>query len=417
MPKIKITGKNPLFGEIKINGSKNAALPILAATLLSDESCHIENVPPITDIFNMQNLLLETGKHSNFQKENFLTEASGELSPFASYLFTNRLRASFLVAGPLLAKTGSARVSYPGGCPIGARPVDLHLKGFQKLGASIHTENGYISLKSDKLRGNKIYLDFPSVGATENLMMAATLAKGTTVIENAAAEPEITDLAGFLNKMGAEVAGAGSDTVTVRGVEKLSGCSYSVIPDRIEAGTYLIAAAATAGKVTVTDVMPEHLNPVIAKLRETGTHITVKGSSVTAEGKSTYKAVDIKTMPHPGFPTDLQAQFCAYLSGAKGTSVITETIFENRFMHIGELKRLGAKIVTEGRTAVIEGTTKLNGAQVIAGDLRGSAALVIAGLMAEGTTLLEDGGHLFRGYHHMIENLRSLGAKIELLEP
>lgn len=415
MPNIRITGRRPLFGEVKISGSKNAALPILAATLLSDEPCYIKNVPPISDILNMKSLLSETGKRSDFQKDAFLTEASGELSPFASYQFTNRLRASFLVAGPLLAKTGFARVSYPGGCPIGARPVDLHLKGFCKLGASIHNENGYISLRAEKLRGNKIYLDFPSVGATENLMMAATLAKGTTVIENAAAEPEIVDLANFLNTMGAGVEGAGSDTVTIRGTQKLSGCEYSVIPDRIEAGTYLIAAAATGGRVMVTDVVSEHLNPVIAKLRETGAHITVKGSSVTAEGKSNYKSVDVKTMPHPGFPTDLQAQFCAYLCGAKGTSVITETIFENRFMHIGELKRLGAKIVTEGRTAVIEGTNKLNGAQVIAGDLRGSAALIIAGLMAEGITVLEDGGHLFRGYYNMIENLTALGGSVELL--
>lgn len=416
MPKIKITGKQPLNGEIKINGSKNAALPILAATLLCEEPCFIKNVPPITDIFHMKRLLSETGKQSEFQKEIFLTEASGELSPFASYQFANRLRASFLVAGPLLAKTGAARVSYPGGCPIGARPVDLHLKGFQKLGASVRTENGYITLKAEKLRGNKIYLDVPSVGATENLMMTATLAKGTTVIENAAAEPEIVDLATFLNRMGARVEGAGSDTVTIRGVDKLLGCEHTVIPDRIEAGTYLIAAAATGGKVTITDVICEHLNPVIAKLRETGAHVTVKGSSVTAEGKSNYKAVDIKTMPHPGFPTDLQAQFCAYLAGAKGTSVICETIFENRFMHIGELMRLGAKIITEGRTAVIEGTNQLNGAQVVAGDLRGSAALVIAGLMAEGVTILEDGGHLFRGYYHMVENLRELGASIELCE-
>ncbi len=416
MPNIKITGKHALCGEVNIGGSKNAALPILAATLLSDEPCNIRNVPQITDIFNMKSLLLETGKQSKFQREIFLTETSSELSPFAPYHITNRLRASFLVAGPLLAKTGYARVSYPGGCPIGARPVDLHLKGFEKLGASIHTENGYIAIRAEKLRGNKIYLDFPSVGATENLMMAATLAKGTTVIENAAAEPEISDLAGFLNKMGAQVEGAGSDTITVHGVAKLFGCEYSVIPDRIEAGTYLIAAAATGGKITVTDVIAEHLNPVIAKLRETGTHIIVKENSVTAEGKTGYKAVDIKTMPHPGFPTDLQAQFCALLSGAKGTSVITETIFENRFMHIGELKRLGAKIITEGRTAIIEGTKNLNGAQVVAADLRGSAALVIAGLMAEGTTILEDGGHLFRGYYRMIENLKSLGACIELIE-
>ena len=417
MPKIKITGKQPLFGTIKASGSKNAALPILAATLLCDEACHISNVPPITDILKMKYLLRETGKESNFGKESFLTEASGELSPFAPYHMTNRLRASFLVAGPLPAKTGYARVSYPGGCPIGARPVDLHLKGFQKLGATVQTENGYILLKAEKLRAGKIYLDFPSVGATENLMMAATLAKGTTVIENAAAEPEIVNLAHFLNKMGARVDGAGSDTVTIRGVEGLSGCEHNVIPDRIEAGTYLIAAAATGGKVTVTDVIAEHLNPLIAKLRETGAHVSVKGNTVTAEGKSNYKAVDIKTMPHPGFPTDLQAQFCSYLCGAKGTSVITETIFENRFMHIGELKRLGAKIITEGRTAVIEGTNKLNGAQVISSDLRGAAALVIAGLMAEGTTVLEDGGHLFRGYHNMIENLRTLGADIEPIEP
>lgn len=414
MPNIKITGKHPLSGAVKISGSKNAALPILAATLLSDEPCHIRNVPPITDIFNMQRLLMETGKSSEFCKEIFLTESSKELSSFAPYHITNRLRASFLVAGPLLAKTGYARVSYPGGCPIGARPVDLHLKGFEKLGASIHTENGYISIRADKLRGARIYLDFPSVGATENLMMAATLAKGITVIENAAAEPEITDLANFLTKMGAKVEGAGSDTITVNGVEKLSGCEYSVIPDRIEAGTYLIAAAATGGKVSVTDVITEHLNPVIAKLRETGTPVAVGDSVVTVEGKTNYRAVDIKTMPHPGFPTDLQAQFCALLAGAEGTSVITETIFENRFMHIGELKRLGAKIVTEGRTAVIEGTNRLNGAQVVAGDLRGSAALVIAGLMAEGTTVLEDGGHLFRGYYRMIENLQSMGARITL---
>ncbi len=415
MPKIRIIGKRPLSGEVKVNGSKNAALPILAATLLSDTACCIHNVPPITDVLNMKRLLLETGKQSNFQKEQFFTETSSELSPFAPYHITNRFRASFLVAGPLLAKTGYARVSYPGGCPIGARPVDLHLKGFQKLGASIHTENGYISLKADKLRGNKIYLDFPSVGATENLMMTATLAKGTTTIENAAAEPEIVDLANFLKKMGAQIEGAGSDTVTIWGVEKLSGCEYSVIPDRIEAGTYLIAAAATGGKVTLTNIIPEHLNPVIAKLKETGTHVTVKGCKVTVEGKTNYKAVDIKTMPHPGFPTDLQAQFCAFLAGAKGTSVITESVFENRFMHVGELKRLGAKIIVEGRTAVIEGTSGLNGAQVIAGDLRGAAALVIAGLMAEGTTVLEEEGHLFRGYHHLVENLQDLGASVEMI--
>lgn len=415
MPTIEIRGNASLSGKIQVNGSKNAALPILAATILCDKECRLTNVPPIRDIFNMQILLESAGKKGQFQSNTYLCETAEEIFPFASYENTNRLRASFLVAGPLLAKKGYAEIAYPGGCQIGARPVDLHLKGFQKLGASICTKNGYISLKANKLKGNKIYLDFPSVGATENLMMTATLAKGTTRIENAAAEPEIVDLAHFLNKMGAQIRGEGTDTITIEGVPSLSGGEYAIIPDRIEAGTYLLAAAGCGGKVTLEQVIGEHLNPVIEKLKEAGISVSVTDSTVTVEGKSSYRAVDIKTMPHPGFPTDLQAPFCAFLSCAKGTSIITETIFENRFLHIAELKRLGAKITTEGRTAIIEGVSHLNGAQVCASDLRASAALIIAGLMADGTTLISDRGHLFRGYHNLIENLQALGAKIKVV--
>lgn len=416
MPTITITGKKPLSGEVAVNGSKNAALPILAATLLCEQPCHITNVPPISDIWNMQSLLESTGEQIQCSGRDFYCEMGAEISPFASYELANRLRASFLVAGPLLARTGYAKVAYPGGCRIGARPVDLHLKGFSKMGVGAEIQNGYVTLRANKLKGGKIYLDFPSVGATENLMMAATLAQGTTVIENAAAEPEIMDLAHFLVTMGANISGAGTDTVTISGVSALSGGDYQVIPDRIEAGTYMLAAAATGGKVKITNIIAEHLTPVIAKLKETGTGVSVKGNAITVEGKQTFRAVDIKTLPHPGFPTDLQAQFCALLAKAKGTSIITETIFENRFLHLPELRRLGAKITTDGRTAVIEGTPRLYGAQVCASDLRAAAALIIAGLMAEGTTQVEDSGHLTRGYCNMVENLKALGAEISVSE-
>ncbi len=415
MPNFEIKGKRPIAGTVAVQGSKNAALPILAATLLCNQDCKLNNIPPISDISNMQILLATTGKQITQNNRSYLCEASQEISPFASYDITHRLRASFLVAGPLLAKQGYAEIAYPGGCPIGARPVDLHLKGFEKLGASIHTKNGYISLKASRLKGNKIYLDFPSVGATENLMMAASLAKGTTLIENAAAEPEIKDLADFLNKMGAKISGAGTNSIKIEGVCSLQGGEHTIIPDRIEAGTYMLAAAATGGKITLNNVISEHLKPVICKLKDTGTLVSSTEDSVTVEGKGSYNAVDIKTLPYPGFPTDLQSQFCAMLCCAKGTSIITETIFENRLMHIGELKRLGAQITTEGRTAIIEGVSHLNGAQVCASDLRASASLIIAGLMAEGTTIVSDSGHLLRGYHNIVENLKTLGAQIEIL--
>ena len=416
LQRITVNPSSKLSGTVKINGSKNASLPIMAASILCNEGCVLNNLPDIDDIKNMSEILNSSGmnsKKSQLLKNSYICEASSELSPFAAYEKTNKLRASFLVAGAFLAKTGYAQISYPGGCPIGSRPIDLHLKGFEKLGASISTKNGYIEIKAQTLKGNKIYLDFPSVGATENIMIAATNAKGKTIIENAAAEPEIKDLADFINKMGGEVSGAGTDTIIINGVEKLSGGEYSVIPDRIEAGTYMILAAATRGKIKLENIIPEHLAPICAKLKETGTSVLVSKNSVTVEGKANFRAVDIKTLPHPGFPTDLQAQFCAMMTKAKGTSIITETIFENRFMHIGELKRMGAKITLEGRSAIIEGVGKLFGTQTKSTDLRAGAALIIASLMAEGESVIEDDGYIKRGYCDFTENLRNLGADIK----
>lgn len=413
LKKITVNSKNALKGEIKIHGSKNASLPILAATLLCNDGCVIKNVPPLTDINNMNILLKESGVITSKSKEDFMFEVSKELTPFASYENTVKLRASFLLAGPLLAKTGYTQIAYPGGCKIGARPIDLHLKGFEKLGASILNKNGYIELKSSGLKGTKIYLDFPSVGATENIMCAAVTANGKTVIENAAAEPEIKDLADFINKMGGEIMGAGTDTITINGVETLNGGEYTVIPDRIEAGTYMIIAASTRGKIRLTNVIPEHLASIIAKLKETGTTVTTTKNTITTEGKANFKACDIKTLPYPGFPTDLQAQFCAMMTKAKGTSVITETIFENRFMHIGELKRLGAKITADGHTAIIEGVSKLTGAELQSSDLRAGASLVTASLMAEGPSVIRDNDYISRGYCDFVKNLKSLGADIK----
>lgn len=412
MNKLIVTQKSHLKGEIEIHGSKNASLPIMAASLLCKNGCILKNIPNLTDIKNMNTLLKESGVIMSEKNEDFLFETSKELTPFASYENTGKLRASFLLAGPLLAKVGYAQVSYPGGCKIGARPIDLHLKGFEKLGASIINKNGYIELKADKLKGSKIYLDFPSVGATENILCASVLAKGKTIIENVATEPEIKDLADFLNKMGGEITGIGTDTLTINGVESLSGGEYTVIPDRIEAGTYMVLAGATKSKIKLTNVIPEHLTSIISKLKESGVSISTTKTTITAEGKSTIKSCDIKTMPYPGFPTDLQSQFSTMMTKAKGTSLITETIFENRFMHINELKRLGAKITTEGRNAVIEGVGKLTGAEMTSSDLRAGASLVIAGLMAEGTSIIYDNDYINRGYCDFVKNLNTLGAQI-----
>lgn len=412
MQKFIINPKNPPVGEVKISGSKNAALPILASTILLSEPCVINNVPDLSDIRNLKELIKKTGFSSDYRDNMYLSETASEIFPFASYEMTNKLRGSFLIAGPLLARTGYAKIAYPGGCPIGERPINLHLKGFQKLGADIETKNGYIEMKADKLKGAEIYLDFPSVGATENLIAAATLAKGVTKIENAAVEPEIMDLADFLNKAGAQIEGAGTRKILIHGVEKLKGCEHTVIPDRIEAGTYMIMAAATNGKIKVTDIICDHLRPVMEKLREAGISVTERKNSVIVEGKSRYKAVDIKTMPYPGFPTDLQAQFSSFLTKAKGTAIVTETIFENRFSHIYEFKRMGAKVTVEGRTAVIEGVGNLCGTQLKTTDLRAGAALITAALMAEGESVIEDDGHIARGYCDIIKKLEALGVSV-----
>lgn len=415
MQKIIITPENPPKGEIKISGSKNAALPILAATILCEKPCVIKNVPELSDIENMKELIKKTGFNSSLSENIYLSETAKEIFPFASYEMTNKLRGSFLIAGPLLARTGYAKVAYPGGCPIGERPVNLHLKGFSKLGADIAIKNGYIEMKCDKLKGTKIYLDFPSVGATENIMIASAVASGITTIENAAAEPEIKDLADFLNKAGAEIEGAGTPNIRINGVKNLKGCEHTVIPDRIEAGTYMIMAAATGGKIKASDVIGDHLRPVTEKLREAGISVTERKSSITVEGKSRWNAINIKTMPYPGFPTDLQSQFCAFLLKAKGTSVITETIFENRFSHIYEFKRMGANATVEGKTAVIEGADELYGAELKATDLRAGASLIIAALMAKGKSVITDEGYIKRGYCNLESKLKALGinAKFE----
>ena len=414
LEKIIINPKNPPKGEITINGSKNAALPILASTILCSSPSVIENVPKLTDIDNMRKIIERTGFSSAYFNNCYLSETASEITPFASYEMANRLRGSFLIAGPLLARTGRATVAYPGGCRIGERPVNLHLKGFSKLGAEIDIKNGYIDMRCQRLKGSKIYPDFPSVGATENIIIASTLAKGETIIENAAAEPEIKDLADFLNEAGAKIEGAGTPTVKIKGVLELGGCRHRVIPDRIEAGTYMIMAAATGGKIKLNDINCDHLRPVIEKLREAGITITEKKNSLEVSGRCRYNAVNIKTMPYPGFPTDLQAPFCAFLLKAKGTSIVTETIFENRFSHIYEFKRMGANIRVEGKSAIIEETPELFGTELKATDLRAGGALIIAALMAKGQSVITDNGYIKRGYANIEKNLKSLGVDIKI---
>jgi len=408
-----IKGGRALYGSIDINGSKNAALPILAATLLADGECKISNVPDLTDIKNMCELLSCLGCEIEKRYDTYEIFCSNPKSDIMSYETVNKLRASILVAGPLLAKTGKIRISMPGGCQIGARPIDLHLKGFTSMGANVNQGHGYIEAECQRLHGAKIYLDFPSVGATENLIMAASVAKGTTIIENAAAEPEITNLADFINKMGGKVYGAGTDNITIEGVEALKGTDFSVIPDRIEAGTFAFAVASTKGCAIINNVITEHLKPIIAKLNECGVYTKANENSLIVDASNGAGSADIKTMPYPGFPTDLQAPYVALMSGARGTSMVVETVFENRFMHIPELGRMGASIKVDGRTAVVEGTN-LTGAKVKATDLRAGAGLVIAGLNAYGETVIEDVGHIERGYSNFAERLNSLNADIHI---
>ena len=414
MKKYVINGGISLNGEVEINGSKNAALPILAATLLTEECCKIFNVPDLLDIKNMCELLKCLGCNIDTEKNTCKVYADNLQSDVMSYETVNKLRASFLVVGPLLARTGRVKISLPGGCQIGARPIDLHLKGFTAMGAKIEKGHGYVEAVCPKLKGAKIYLDFPSVGATENIIMAASLAEGITTIENAAAEPEIANLADFINSMGGNIKGAGTDTVQIEGVNFLKGGEHQVIPDRIEAGTFAFAAAATRGTIVIKNVIPDHLKPVVAKLEECGISTKISEDSLLIDATKGAKAADIKTMPYPGFPTDLQAPYVALMSSAMGTSMVIETVFENRFMHVPELGRMGANIKIDGRTAVVEGKEKLTGATVQATDLRAGAALVIAGLSASGETIIENIHHIERGYENFAQRLSELNASLRV---
>lgn len=408
----------PLSGTVKISGAKNAVLPILAASLLTDEECKISSVPDLSDVENMIELLGLIGADSEFDRvnENLKVQTKKVKETKVDYDLAGKFRASFLVMGPLLARCKKVKLPLPGGCAIGTRPVDLHLKGFALMGAKITTSHGYVDVKAKELSGCRIYLDFPSVGATENIMMAAVLAKGTTFIENAAAEPEIIDLANFLKEMGAKIYGAGTDKIKIIGVNELKGVEYKVIPDRIEAGTFMAAAAITGGDIVIENVVVEHLTPVIAKLQETNVICEKCRNGLHVCRKSLLKPFSIKTMPYPGFPTDMQAPFMSLMVLAKGTSMLTETIFENRFMQVGELKRMGADITIESRMAVIEGVPRLTGTQVKATDLRAGAALVIAALAAEGETEISDIYHIDRGYCRLEEKLKALGAQIKRTE-
>jgi len=413
MDKLLIEGGTPLSGEISISGAKNAALPILTASLLTDEPLVVGNVPHLRDVTTMLNLLTQMGVGVSVDERMGVELTSKRISePVAPYELVKTMRASVLVLGPLTARCGEARVSLPGGCAIGLRPVDQHIKGLQAMGAELSIEHGYISVRARRLKGARICLDLVTVTGTEILMMAATLADGTTVIENAAREPEVSDLANCLNAMGANVRGAGTDVITVEGVNRLHGARYPVMPDRIETGTFLAAAAATGGDITLRGARPEILDSVIEKLREAGARIETGPDWIKLTTNGALNAVSVRTSPYPAFPTDMQAQFMALNSIARGTAIVTETIFENRFMHVQELKRLGADIEVEGNTAVVKGVSHLDGATVMATDLRASASLVLAGLIARGSTVVERVYHLDRGYERIEEKLSRLGGRI-----
>ena len=419
MEKLIVKGGNRLVGAVKTSGAKNAVLPIIAASILGTTPSHLDEVPMLEDVHTISEVLKCLGLAVECSPEkNVLDIDSTEITSYeAPYELVRTMRASFLVMGPLLARIGKARISMPGGCAIGARPIDIHLKGFEALGVKIEQGHGYIEASAPEgLKGTSIYFDFPSVGATENIMMAASLAEGTTILENAAEEPEIVDLANYLNKMGAKIRGAGTDTIRIEGVDKLHGADYTIIPDRIEAGTYMIAAAMTGGDIVVENVLTEHQKPLIAKLREAGAVVEEDIDKVRVIGKNPLKAVSIKTLPYPGFPTDMQAQMMAMMVIAEGRSKVTETVFENRFMHVVELNRMGAQISTEGRSAVIDGPCKLTGCDVRATDLRAGAAMILAGLVAEGTTRIGDLHHIDRGYENIVAKLKNLGADIERVD-
>jgi UDP-N-acetylglucosamine 1-carboxyvinyltransferase len=414
MDRLQIEGGNRLEGEVRISGAKNATLPILAATLLADGPVTIGNVPHLRDVTTSIELLGRMGvKVTIDEKMRIEVDATTIREFFAPYDLVRTMRASILILGPLVARYGQADVSLPGGCAIGARPVNIHVAGLQAMGAEIHIENGYIRAKAARLRGATLVLDTVTVTGTENLMMAAALAEGETILENAAREPEVSDLADFLNAMGARIRGAGTDRIVIEGVERLTGTSYDVLPDRIESGTYLIAGAITGGHVRLRNTRPEHLDAVIAKLEEAGATIATTADSIELDmhGRRP-RAVDIRTAPYPAFPTDMQAQFAALNTVAEGVGTVTETIFENRFMHMLEMRRMGAEIRLEGNTAIIRGVERLTAAPVMATDLRASASLVLAGLVAAGTTEVHRIYHIDRGYECIEEKLRQLGARI-----
>lgn len=413
MDKIEIEGGTRLNGEVNISGAKNAALPLMAASILSSGENYIHNLPQLMDISTMGKLLAHLGMDYHQENGEVILNSKNISSIEAPYDFVKTMRASVLVLGPLLARQGEAKVSLPGGCAIGARPINLHTAGFEKMGAEIDLSGGYIHAKAKKLKGTAIYFDIPTVTGTENIMMAATLAEGETLIENAACEPEIVDLADALISMGADIKGAGTSIIKIKGVTDLKPLNYKIIPDRIASGTFMAAAAITGGEVKIKDCRPDHLEAVINKIKKTGTEITQETDSLLVKGPERLLTQDIKTMPHPGFPTDMQAQFMALMTVARGTSLITENIFENRFMHVAELKRMGADITVEGSTATVKGVDSLTGAPVMATDLRASASLIIAGLAAKGKTVIDRVYHLDRGYERIEEKLELIGARIK----
>ncbi len=413
MEKLIICGGNRLTGTVKVSGAKNAVLPIITAALLGTTPSRLLEAPDLEDVRTISEVIGHLGVPVTKETDSLFIDSTTITTCEAPYELVRKMRASFLVMGPLLARLGRAKISLPGGCAIGTRPIDLHLKGFEALGAEIELGHGYVEARAPQgLTGARIYLDFPSVGATENILMAASTAKGQTILENPAEEPEIVDLANFLNAMGARIRGAGTNVIRIEGVKELKGCTHTVIPDRIEAGTYMVGAAITNGDVYIENALTEHLKPVVAKLKEAGVHIEEDVDGVRVRGTGPIRSVDIKTLPYPGFPTDMQAQMMALMTIATGTSVITETVFENRFMHVDELKRMGANIKIDGRSAVVEGVSALQGCPVKATDLRAGAALVLAALAATGKTEIGYLHHIDRGYDKLVVKLQGLGADI-----
>lgn len=419
MEEIIVRGGNKLQGTVEIEGAKNAVLPILAAALLAEEgTTELTNVPILSDVYTMNQVIrgLNTTVGFDEKTKSVHIDASQPLAIEAPYEYVSQMRASIVVMGPLLARNGHAKVAMPGGCAIGKRPIDLHLKGFQALGATINQESGYIEAYADQLVGTTIYLDFPSVGATQNIMMAAVKAKGTTVIENVAREPEIVDLANFLNKMGAQVFGAGTETMRIEGVEHLHAVEHAIVQDRIEAGTFMVAAAMTEGNVLIEDAISEHNRPLISKLIEMGVEIHEEATGLRVIGPKHIRPTDVKTMPHPGFPTDMQAQMTAIQTVAEGTSTTVETVFENRFQHLEEMRRMNADVTIDNNVALIKGHTNLQGAEVYATDLRAAAALVLAGLRADGITRVRNLKYLDRGYYQFHTKLQQLGADVDRVD-